>query len=39
MGLINKDGKNLSHKGIFEELVKERFGEIIGLTNETNLIV
>ena len=36
MGLINNDGKNLLHKEIFEEIVKERFNEIIELTNEKN---
>ena len=30
------DSKNLFHKEIFEELVKERFDEIIELTDETN---
>ena len=34
--LIHKDGKNLSHKEIFEEIVRGRFDEIIELTNETN---
>ena len=36
VGLINVDGKNLSHIEIFEQLVKERFDEIIELTNETS---
>ena len=34
MGLINNDVKNYSYKEIFENLVKERFYEIIDLTNE-----
>ena len=32
---INKT-KNLSPKGIFEELIKGRFGEVIELTDKTN---
>ena len=36
VGLINKDGKNLSHKKIPPDLVRERFNEIIELTDETN---
>ena len=39
LGLINKNGKNLLNKEIFEELAKERSDEIIGLTNETNLLM
>ena len=35
--LTNKDDENLSHKEIFEELVRERFDEIRELTNEANL--
>ena len=37
MSLINNDGKSLSHKKIFEELIREIFDEIIELTNDTNL--
>ena len=36
MASTNKNDKNLSHKEIFDELVKERFDEIIELTNEIN---
>ena len=31
LGLINKNGKNLLNKEIFEELAKERSDEIIGI--------
>ena len=31
LGLINKNGKNLLSKEIFEELAKERSDEIIGI--------
>ena len=36
MGLINNNVKNDSHEEIFENLVKERFYEIIDLTNKAN---
>ena len=35
LGLINKNGKNLVNKEIFEELAKERSDEIIGI-NQLN---
>ena len=35
-GLIKKDGKNLSHKEIYEEIVRERFNEVIESNDETN---
>ena len=34
--LINNGPKNLSDKGIFKKCLKERFGEIVELTYETN---
>ena len=36
VSLINNDGKNLYFKEIFEKRFRERFDEIIELTNETN---
>ena len=34
--LINKDGKSLSHKEVFEDLAKERLDETIKLIEEKN---
>ena len=35
--LINNDGKKLSHKEIFQELFRERFDEILELTDEKKM--
>ena len=36
---INKDGKSLSHKEVFEGLAKERLDETIKLIEEKNLMI